>query len=128
MSEIDRFAPCNSTDPIEHFWTAVLRGWDIEPRAYFEKEAVPMGFKSPIEMAVHWMWKRHAKDWPNEELATQRENVQHLLDTCVPVEELLCDCGAVMTCCTGCAVSEYQAANPNCSTCCPIQPAANDKE
>jgi hypothetical protein len=53
---------------IEHFWTAVERGWDIEPRAYFEKEAVPMGFASAVEMAVHWMWKRHAKVWPNEEL------------------------------------------------------------
>lgn len=29
---------------------------------------------------------------------TLRQDVQHLLDTCVPVEELTCDCGAKLTC------------------------------
>lgn len=58
----DRFAPCNGTDPMEHFWTAVKRGWDIEPREYFEREAVPMGFRSPVEMAVHHMWKRRVNE------------------------------------------------------------------
>jgi hypothetical protein len=58
---------------IDHFWTAIERGWDIEPRAYFEQEAVAMGFKSPVEMAVHWMWKRHAKVWPNDELKAVAE-------------------------------------------------------
>jgi hypothetical protein len=64
------FAASSAPD-IDHFWTAVERGWDIEPRAYFEKEAVAMGFASPVEMAVHWMWKRHAKVWPNDELKSK---------------------------------------------------------
>lgn len=62
-------SPYRERGEVEHFWTAVARGWDIEPRAYFEKEAVAMGFKSPVEMAVHHMWKRHSKEWPNAELA-----------------------------------------------------------
>lgn len=58
---------------VEHFWTAVAHGWDIESRDYFERQAVAMGFKSPVEMAVHWMWKRHAKEWPSPELAVLLE-------------------------------------------------------
>lgn len=73
-SELEAALSASAPQPeIEHFWTALSRGWDIEPREYFEREAVKMGFKSPIEMAVHWMWKRHAKDWPNEELKAKLE-------------------------------------------------------
>lgn len=61
----------DSAAAIEHFWFMVEHGWDIEPRAYFEKEATAMGFRSAVEMAVHHMWKRHAKVWPNAELAAR---------------------------------------------------------
>jgi hypothetical protein len=58
---------------VDHFWTALANGWDIEPRAYFEEAAKTNGFKSPVEMAVHYMWKRHAKDWPNAKLKTRQQ-------------------------------------------------------
>ncbi len=86
---------------IDSFWTAVEHGWDIEPRAYFEEKAMAMGFKSPLEMAVHHMWKRHAKVWPNAELKQSVADTERLrahevshCENCgrpdVPLTELMC--------------------------------------
>ncbi len=42
-------------------WQHIERAWDIEPRAYFEKEAPSNGFKWPLVQAIHHIWKRDAK-------------------------------------------------------------------
>jgi hypothetical protein len=34
-----------------------------------------------------------------------------------------CDCGAALTMCADCVIGDYQAAHPECVTCCPVQPA-----
>lgn len=47
---------------VEDFWREVERSYDIEPRAFFEKEAGPTGYSSAVAMAVHHMWKRDVKD------------------------------------------------------------------
>ena len=47
---------------IEAAWKAIERGWDIEPRSYFEAEAPKNGFGSPLAMAIHYMWKRDRKE------------------------------------------------------------------
>lgn len=46
---------------IDQFWQYVEHGWDIEPRAYFEKEARTNGFGSPLAQAAHHVWKRDPK-------------------------------------------------------------------
>lgn len=46
---------------IDAAWLAIHRGWDIEPRSYFEEQAPKNGFESPLAMAVHYMWKRELK-------------------------------------------------------------------
>lgn len=48
------------TEERDGFWTAIERCFEIEPREYFEKEYA-QGFKSPLEMLAHWLWKRDAK-------------------------------------------------------------------
>lgn len=35
-----------------------------------------------------------------------------------------CDCGASVTSCYDCTISDYQAAHPECRACCPDPPAA----
>lgn len=49
-------------DQIADFWREVERSYDIEPRAFFEREARPMGYSSAVAMAMHHMWKRDVKD------------------------------------------------------------------
>ncbi len=49
-------------DEIADFWREVERSYEIEPRAFFEREAKPMGYSSAVAMAVHHMWKRDVKD------------------------------------------------------------------
>jgi hypothetical protein len=34
-----------------------------------------------------------------------------------------CDCGAALTMCADCIIGDYQAAHPECTACCPVQPA-----
>lgn len=48
-------------DEIEATWTAIENGFDIEPRAYFEKEAPTNGFRFALVQAMHYLWKRDAK-------------------------------------------------------------------
>jgi hypothetical protein len=36
----------------------------------------------------------------------------------------VCDCGSVSTQCSSCAVADWQAAHPECLTCCPVRGAA----
>ncbi len=50
------------TDEVADFWREVERSYDIEPRAFFEKEAKLMGYSSAVAMAMHHMWKRDVKD------------------------------------------------------------------
>lgn len=58
-------APSGAPNPeIEAFWQGVQRGWDIEPREYFEREAPKNGFKFPIAQALHHIWKRCVKENP----------------------------------------------------------------
>lgn len=47
---------------VEACWTAIHRSFEIEPRSYFETEAPKNGFGSPLAMAMHYIWKRKAKD------------------------------------------------------------------
>lgn len=55
------FAPePDPTTAIDSAWTAIARGWDIEPREYFEAN-YPGQFTSALAMAVHYMWKRNLK-------------------------------------------------------------------
>jgi len=51
------------------------------------------------------------------------------LDALVPVVAALldaerprCDCGGAVTVCADCAVADYQAQHPDCTTCCPAPP------
>lgn len=46
---------------IDKFWHYVENAYDIEPRAYFEKEAPTNGFGSPLAQASHHIWKRDPK-------------------------------------------------------------------
>ena len=46
---------------VEEFWREVALGYDIEPRQFFEDNAVKDGWSSPIAMALHHIWKRDAK-------------------------------------------------------------------
>lgn len=46
---------------IDAAWFAIEHGWDIEPRAHFEKEAPKNGFEFALAQAVHHMWKREVK-------------------------------------------------------------------
>ena len=46
---------------VDEFWKALELSWDIEPRSFFEAEAEKQGWKSPLAMAVHYMWKRDTK-------------------------------------------------------------------
>lgn len=43
-------------------WQAIERGWDIEPRTYFEREAPKNGFVYPLAQAMHHLWKRELKE------------------------------------------------------------------
>jgi hypothetical protein len=52
------------TDPLDEVWQMIDQGWDIESRAWFEARAVPMGFKHPLSLAIHHLWKRCVKDNP----------------------------------------------------------------
>lgn len=47
---------------IDLFWQMVEGGWDIESRAYFERESRTNGFDSPLAQAAHHMWKRRLKE------------------------------------------------------------------
>ncbi len=38
----------------------------------------------------------------------------------LPLSEWKCDCGAALTMCCDCAVADWQAAHPECPTCCPF--------
>jgi hypothetical protein len=39
-------------------WKAIERGYEIEAREYFEREAPHNGFKYPLAQAIHHIWKR----------------------------------------------------------------------
>lgn len=43
---------------IDAAWQMIEHGWDIEDRAYFERESKTNGFKYALAQAVHHMWKR----------------------------------------------------------------------
>jgi hypothetical protein len=68
---------------VEGFWQYVEAGWDIEPREFFEREARPMGFKGPLQMAAHHMWKRETKSAERDQqagaLVTLREALEKAL-------------------------------------------------
>ena len=63
LSELQRVSAEKEQDKsdIDKFWQIVENGYDIEPRAYFEKEARTNGFDSPLAQAAHHMWKREPK-------------------------------------------------------------------
>lgn len=46
---------------IEAAWGYIERGYDIEERAYFEREAPRNGFDHPLVQALHHIWKRDPK-------------------------------------------------------------------
>lgn len=48
-------------EEIDATWFYIERGYDIEPRAYFEKEAPTNGFKFALAQAIHHVWKRDPK-------------------------------------------------------------------
>lgn len=50
------------TKQIDSAWHGIEYGWEIEERAWFEKEAPRTGDWSPLAMAVHYMWKRDLKE------------------------------------------------------------------
>lgn len=55
-------ATVSKNDELDAAWLAISRGWDIEPREYFEQEAPRNGFKYPLVQAIHHMWKRELKE------------------------------------------------------------------
>lgn len=66
---------------IDGFWQFVEHGYDIEPRAFFEKEAPINGFGSPLAQAAHHMWKRNPKV---QELEAENDALR--------AHHRLCDC------------------------------------
>jgi hypothetical protein len=46
---------------IDATWEAIARGWDIEPREYFEYHAPTNGFRWPLAQAIHHLWKRELR-------------------------------------------------------------------
>lgn len=46
---------------IEAAWEFIANAYDIEPREFFEREAPTNGFKHPLVMAIHYIWKRDPK-------------------------------------------------------------------
>lgn len=61
---------------IDGAWFGIEHGWDIEPREYFEENAPKSGDWTPLQMAVHYMWKRDRKV---EALANQLEKARKAL-------------------------------------------------
>lgn len=45
----------------EAAWDFIANGWDIEDRAYFERDAPQNGFRYPLVQAIHHIWKRDPK-------------------------------------------------------------------
>lgn len=66
---------------IDAFWQMVEFGWEIEPRAYFEREAARMGYGSALAMAAHHMWKRRTKELAEDALRPlgAQQSVAHLV-------------------------------------------------
>lgn len=54
-------ALAGTQENIDKFWTHLSRSYDIEDRAYFEREAPETGDWSPLQMALHHVWKREPK-------------------------------------------------------------------
>src|SRR5262245_21878646 len=63
--------------------------------------------------------KRRAFDRPTQEnLDALIKAAQDALLSGSAGAQKTCDCGAVLTQCTDCAISDYQAAHPDCPNCC----------
>jgi hypothetical protein len=66
---------------VDKFWKHLDRSYDIEPREYFEREAPATGDWSPIQMALHHVWKRDPKV---EALQAENERLtKELTDQCL---------------------------------------------
>jgi hypothetical protein len=57
------------------------------------------------------------------ELAQAREVLAKVDALLQSSEGPCCDCGAALTMCADCVIGDYQAAHPECTACCPVQPA-----
>lgn len=74
----DRTEQGRALAEIDAVWRDIANGYDIEPRAYFEREAPKNGFRYPLAQAFHHIWKREPK-------------VQPLLDRIAALEKALRD-------------------------------------
>lgn len=64
------------TREIDLAWEYIEHGWDIEPRAYFEKHAPTNGFGSALAQAAHHVWKRNPRvEAAEASLASAREEI-----------------------------------------------------
>lgn len=68
---------------IDAAWFGIKNGWDIENRAYFERESKTNGFGSALAQAVHHMWKRRVKE-NHEDILREMDGVVVLLRDMAP--------------------------------------------
>jgi len=68
---------------ISAFWQYVENAYDVEPRAFFEKEAPVNGFGSPLAQAAHHIWKRDPKvDALQREVAELKADLDKTTEAC----------------------------------------------
>lgn len=120
---------CGAYSPVERGFCR-LRAKHEGDHAYRDAEAVTSDAPPALQPNVHGIGP-DTDGGPNPDYVPPMcpqclcTDSQHAAD-CPAVEgadapPALCDCGAALTQCSSCAVADWQAAHPDCLTCCPVR-------
>ena len=93
---------------IDKVWDTIWLSYDIEERRFFEEEAPKAGNWSPLQMALHYIWKRDPKTEKSEKVQRLVEALKEIKSTTCPSTPFYCHASEEMQTIARAALDEWE--------------------